>query len=518
MPKLIKPFVLVILDGWGLAPPSEGNPISQAKIPTMDLLWKNFPHTILKTHGRYVGLLAEQDGNSEAGHMNLGAGRIVEQDCLTVMESIKDKTFFKNAAFLEATRHIRKHNSKLHIFALLTTSQSAHTQPDYLLALFNLLKLKGVGKAHLHLFTDGRDSPRYAGIKLLKELNKFLGRGFQIATIMGRFYAMDRGKRWPRTELAYNALVLEEGIKAKNTEEAILQAYSRGESDEFIKPTIISKKERQSKTLISDNDAIIFLNLRSDRARQLTKPFVQKYFDGFNRRKVLKNLCFITLTDFGPDLGNILSAFPSRDVEKSLPMVLKDYRQIYIAETEKYSHITYFFNGGFTDPIGREERLLIPSVNEPYQNHPEMSAPFITEAVSNLLKKNVYHFIALNFANPDMIGHTGDLKAGIKALECIDSCLNKIVKVVMKKEGTVIITADHGNIEEMLNLKTKEVDTEHSTNPVPFIIVKRKAKEMRLTGGVLGNVAPTILELMEIKKPFQMKGKSLIVWKSKGEV
>ncbi len=515
MPKLIKPFVFVILDGWGLASPSEGNVISQARIPTMNSLWKNFPHAILKAHGRYVGLLPGQDGNSEAGHMNLGAGRVVEQDCAIVSKSIKNKTFFKNTAFLEAVRHTKRYKSKLHIFTLLTTAQSAHSNPRYLLSFFDFLKLKKIKKAYLHLFTDGRDSPKYNAIKLLRKLKKFFLQDIRISTLSGRSYAMDRGKRWSKTEIAYNAMTLGEGIKLKDAEEAVLQAYNRGESDEFIQPTVILKKNNIPQALISDNDAIIFLNLRSDRARQLTKPFVQKYFDGFNRRKVLKNLCFVALTDFGPDLENILTAFPSRDVEGALPAVLNNYRQIYIAETEKYAHITYFFNGGFTDPIGGEERLLIPSVNEPYQNHPEMSAPFITEAVLGLLKKSVYHFIALNFANPDMIGHTGDLKAGIKALECIDSCLNKIIKVVMKKEGTVIITADHGNIEEMLNLKTKEIDTEHSTNPVPFIIVKRGIKEMRLRKGVLGDVAPTILELMEIKKPSQMKGKSLIVWKTK---
>jgi 2,3-bisphosphoglycerate-independent phosphoglycerate mutase len=509
MPKTTKPTVLIILDGWGVAPASKGNAITQAKTPTMNLLWKKYPHTILKAHGKSVGLLPKQDGNSEAGHMNLGAGRKVEQDCSIILEAIKNKTFFKNAAFLEAIRHVKKHKSKLHILSLFSTSMSAHSHPDCLLMIFNFLRFNKIKKIHLHLFTDGRDSPKYAAINLLKKIKRSFNHQVRISSIIGRSYAMDRGKRWSKTELAYNAMVLGEGIKLTNPEEAILQAYNRDESDEFIQPTVLLKKNHQFQGLISNNDALIFLNFRSDRARQLTKPFVQKYFDGFNRRKSLKNLCFVTLTDFGPDLGDILSAFPSKDVEQTLPAVLKNRRQIYIAETEKYAHITYFFNGGFADPIGGEERILVPSPKESYEKVPEMSTPLITKTFLDLLKKNFYHFIALNFANPDMVGHTGNLQAGIKAVESVDKYLRQIVKAVLRKKGTIIITADHGNIEEMINLKTGEIDTEHSTNPVPLIVV-HEDKRLSLKQGILGDVAPTILELMKIEKPSEMKGRSLI--------
>lgn len=507
----MKPFVLIILDGWGIALPSSGNAISLAKTPTIDKLWKKFPHTILKAHGKYAGLLSGQDGNSEAGHMNLGAGRIVEQDCIIISKSIKDKTFFKNTAFKEAIKHIKKYKSKLHIFALLTTSQSAHSNPKYLLSFFDFLKLKKIKRACLHLFTDGRDSPKYSAIKLLKKLKRDLPQEIRISSLMGRSFAMDRGKRWAKTEKAYNAMTLGEGIKLKDVEESILQAYNRGESDEFIQPTIILKKNNVPQGLISDNDAIVFLNLRSDRARQLTKAFVQEYFDGFNRRKTLKNLCFIALTDFGPDLGNILTAFPSRDIENTLPAVLKNYRQVYIAETEKYAHITYFFNGGFANAVGKEERILIPSPPEPFQEKPEMATPLITKTTLGILKKK-YHFIALNFANPDIIGHTGNIKAAVKAVECIDNCLNKIIRAVFRRKGTVVITADHGNIEEMINPKTGEINTEHSTNPVPFIVANdHKKRKIRLKQGILSDVAPTILELMKIEKPFQMTRKGLII-------
>lgn len=509
MSRVTKPTVLIILDGWGIAPASKGNAITQAKTPVMDLLWKKYPHTLLKAHGKNVGLFLKQDGNSEAGHMNLGAGRVVEQDCSIISKAIKDKTFFKNTAFQEAVRHIKRYKSKLHILSLLTTSQSAHSHPDHLIALLDFLKSKEIKKVYLHLFTDGRDSPKYAAIRLLKRIKKDFNHQVRISSIIGRSYAMDRGKRWPKTEAAYNAMVLGEGIKHFSPEEAILQAYNRGESDEFIQPTVIFKRNRQPQGLVSHNDAIIFLNFRSDRARQLTKPFVQRYFDGFNRREILKNLCFITLTDFGPDLGNILSAFPSRDVEQALPAALKNHRQIYIAETEKYAHMTYFFDGGFADAVGGEERVLIPSPKGSYEKVPEMSAPLITKTVSDLLKKNFYHFIALNFANPDMVGHTGNLEAGIKAVECVDRCLGKIVRIVLRKKGTLIVTADHGNIEEMINLKTGEIDTEHSTNPVPLIIAGEK-RSLRLKQGVLGDVAPTILELMKIDKPAEMTGRSLI--------
>ncbi len=511
------PIILIILDGWGIAKPNKGNAITLADTPVIDGLSKKYPYTELCASGKCVGLPSDQPGNSEAGHMNIGAGRLVEQDVIRVSRSINNGTFFKNAAFLEAIRHVKKRKGKLHLMGMISDGMSPHSDPDHILALLILARNYGIKDIYLHLFTDGRDSPRYASLKLIKKLEKELKNGELIATVMGRFYAMDRKKQWGRTEKAYNALVLGCCPDAPSPQAAITESYNRGDSDEFVIPYVIGKKDRQL-TRIRDNDSIIFFNLRSDRARQLAKAFTQKNFNkknpgSFKRKKVLKNLHFVALTDFGPDLDNILTAYPGIDLKKTLPIQLEHLSQLYIAETEKYAHVTYFFNGGYADPIDGEERMALPSPNvKSYDKTPLMSSEDLTEAVLNNIKHKKYDFTVLNFAAPDMIAHTGNLKAGIKCCEEVDKRLDRIVKRYLRANGTIIVTADHGNTEEMINLKTKEIITNHSNNPVPFILINKKLKnKVKLRkDGILGDVAPTILDLLNMKKPKEMTGKSLI--------
>ncbi|PKL72742.1 2,3-bisphosphoglycerate-independent phosphoglycerate mutase [Candidatus Kuenenbacteria bacterium HGW-Kuenenbacteria-1] len=508
-----KPIVLIILDGWGIAPASKGNAVTLAKTPVMDFLYKKYPNTLLKAHGKYVGLPNYQDGNSEAGHINLGAGRIVKQDAVYISESIIDGTFFKNTAILEAIKHTKKYKTNIHLMSLLSGSQSPHTDLSHIHALLKLIEQQGINsnKIFFHFFTDGRDSSQHGAIKYLKKVEAYFQGQEKIATISGRFFAMDRKKKWERIESVYNAMVLGKGEGAESPEQAISKAYNKNLTDEYISPTVITKNKKPI-SVIHDNDMIVFSNLRSDRARELTKAFLQKDFNkmnegSFKRKKVLQNIRFVAMTDFGPDLPHVFTAFPSRDIKMCLPLVLEKFKQVYIAETEKYAHMTYFINGGYADPVNGEERIKIPSLDIPYYDkQPEMSAPEITKTVLNKLN---YDFIAVNFANPDIIGHTGNLKAAIQAIECVDKCVGKIIKKVQEKNGTVIITADHGNVEEMINLETGEIDTKHSKNPVPFILVDNQKRKLR-KDGILSDVAPTILELFEIEKPKEMKGKSLI--------
>ncbi|MDD5290820.1 MAG: 2,3-bisphosphoglycerate-independent phosphoglycerate mutase [Patescibacteria group bacterium] len=509
------PMILIILDGWGLAKPNKGNAVTLAETPTMNGISKKYPFTELHAHGRYVGLPPKQDGNSEAGHMNIGAGRVVEQDAVKISKSINDGTFFKNTAFLEAIKHAGANKSKMHLMGMLSNGMSAHSEPDHILALLTLLQKEKINNIYLHLFTDGRDSPKYAALKLIEDMERSFKNREQIATIIGRFYAMDRKKKWERTKMAYDALLLGKGHQAESARAAISESYNKGDNDEFIEPYIINQAGR-----IEDGDSVIFFNLRSDRARQLAKVFVQKDFNddnpgSFKRSKVLKNLCFVAMTDFGPDLDSIISAFPSVDLKQTVPMVLSDIKQLYLAETEKYAHVTYFFNGGYSGRVNGEDQAVIASPDvKSYDATPAMESKELAKMIIYDLKKKKYDFTVLNFAAPDMIGHTGNLEAGIKCCHEVDKCLGQIVKAYLEIGGTVIVTADHGNIEEMINLETGEIDTEHSINPVPFIIVNnqyRGAKKIGLReGGVLGDIAPTILELMGRKKPKEMAGESLI--------
>ncbi len=524
MPKIknnYQPFLLIILDGFGIAPSGPGNAVRLAKMPFLRQIFKTYPYTQLKAHGEYVGLFKGMDGNSEAGHINLGAGRVVLQDLTAVSKMIADGTFFKNAAFKQAIEHVKKNKSNLHLMGLLTGKSSAHAYPEHLYALIQLARQNKIERVYLHLFTDGRDAPPFEGYKYLHRLlNRLNSRREKVATLMGRFYAMDRKKEWSRTEAAYNALVLGKGRQSPDPLAAIEDAYARGESDEFIKPTVISCQGKMCPR-INDKDAIIFFNARSDRARQLTKAFVQDDFNrlnpgSFKRQKKLKNIVFVALTDFGPDLPNILTVYPSPDLKHTLPMELADLRQLYIAETDKYGHMTYFFNGGYSQPVGGEDRILVKSPEvDSYDQTPHMSSAKITNLVLKFIQQQKYDFIGINFANPDMLGHTGNLTATIKGLEFLDQCLKRIIKeAVDKKHGYVVITADHGNAEEMINIKTGKVDTQHSTFPVPFCIVgpKDKVKSLKLkNSGLLADVAPTILYLLGRPQPQEMTGHNLII-------
>lgn len=514
------PLVLLILDGWGLAPKSPANAIELAKTPNFDSLWKNYPHTKLQASGNAVGLPETQVGNSESGHINIGAGRVVDQDAVLISKEINTGRFFKNPAFEAAYEHILKNKSDLHLIGMLSNGQSAHSDPDHLLALLTWSRLKKIKNIYLHLFTDGRDSPPHSALKSVEALLRSLKNketkgkrtGEWIATIMGRFYAMDRKKDWSRTEQAYDAMVSAKGVNAKSPQAAITQSYNRGETDEFILPYVI-KRNGKPIAKIKDKDAVIFFNLRSDRARQLAKPFVQKDFCEKNKgcfllKNPFKDLLFVALTDFGPDLGKIITAYPAEDLLGTLPMILDGRKQLYIAEKEKFAHVTYFFNGGYADPVSEEDRIEIPSPNvTSYDLKPEMSVNKITDQV--LKKLDNYQFIVVNFANADMIGHTGNIKACIKGIEVEDKCLGKVKKAVTKKGGTLIVTADHGNAEKMLDLETGEMYTEHTYNPVPFIIAESKKTSRRLKKGKLSDIAPTILKLMKIKKAKEMKGKAL---------
>lgn len=514
------PLILIILDGWGHAEPSLANAISLAKTPNYNSYIAKYPNTLVGAAGRHVGLPKGQEGNSEAGHMNIGSGRVAEQDAVRINKTIDDGTFFKNPAFIETIQHVKDKKSEIHLMGMLATDMSAHVYPKHLESLIILLKKQGIKKINLHLFTDGRDSPAHEAINLIRNLEaKFTGEE-TINTIMGRFYAMDRKKYWPRTELAYNALVIgDEGLCVANPESVITQSYKDGIGDEYIKPHVICIDGKMSPR-INNGDSVIFFNLRSDRARQIAKAFVQADFNNYNpgafiRRKVLKDIRFVAMTDFGPDLDSILSAFPSPDLDATLPMELKDFRQLYIAETEKYAHVTFFFNGGFADPVAGEARTLIPSPNvDSYDKVPVMSSEQLAYEVISNLRQDKYDFTCLNFAAPDMVGHTGNLKAAIECCEGVDKYLGKIVDEYLKADGMVLITADHGNIEQMINPRTGEPDTEHTTNPVPFIIISNSSSKIELiNNGVLADIAPTILELLSIEKPRLMSRKSLLLKK-----
>ena len=521
-----QPIILIILDGWGIAYPSKGNAIDLAQTPFFDSLLKKYSHTELCAHGERVGLPKGQPGNSDAGQLNLREGRVVKDDAVYITEGIKDGTFFKNPAFLEGIMHLKKNKSKVHLMGLVTEENSAHSSPEHWLAMIRFLDEQGVKRVFLHLFTDGRDSSQHGAIQILQRFEEGVKNDHhqfnniikvKIASIVGRFYAMDRTKQWDRVEKAYDLLTLAKGKQASSGKDAITQAYNRKQTDEFISPTIIIDDKEKPIALINDNDLVIFMNLRSDRARELSKAFVQKEFNkknpgSFRRERFPQNLFFLALTDFGPDLDNIRTAYPSREIKNSLPVMLDGMQQFYIAETEKYAHVTFFFNGGYDHPVAGEERVLIPSVNViSYDLVPKMSANKICQRVLKEIREEKPGFILINFCNPDMLGHTGNLKATIQGIEYVDKKLTELIKVAKKEKYLTIITADHGNAEQMINLKTGEVETTHTINPVPFILVDPKDKKYKLKkGGKLADVAPTVLDLMQIKKPKEMKRDSLI--------
>jgi 2,3-bisphosphoglycerate-independent phosphoglycerate mutase len=511
------PTLLIIFDGYGIAGPGKYNAITLAKKPTIDKLFEMYPSTSLGATGLDVGLEKNKMSGSEAGHMNIGAGRIVIQDSNIITKSIGDSSFFRNPALIGAINHIKKFGGKLHIMGLMGDGDSPHSEPGHFRAVLKLAKKNGIRDAYCHLFTDGRDSFPKSALTHLSRFKKIMREEAigKIATLSGRYYAMDRTKNWERLTLAYDAMVFSRGKKAGTAEEAILNNYKKNLTDEFLLPSCILESGKPI-AKISKNDAVIFFNLRSDRARQFSKLFV-----AMNKNKILiddmpiidkiENLHFVALTDFGPDL-NIFTAYPERSISAALPMALSGMKQLYIAETEKYAHITYFLNGGYADPVGGEDRVIIPSPTvKSYAAVPEMSAKKITDHVLKKIKKNAYDFYAINFANADMVGHTGDLGATVLAIEALDNQIKSMSKEILKRGGNIIITADHGNAEIMYDEKEHQPNTFHTKNPVPFLLVGEKFKGTALkSNGILGNIAPTILEILGIEKPKAMDKGSLL--------
>lgn len=508
-----KPLVLAILDGWGVSAPSPANAISLAKKPNLDSYYASFPSTVLQAAGEAVGLPHGEAGNSEVGHLNLGAGRIVYQELPRINMAIADGSFLKNKMFREAVDHVKKNRSSLHIMGLVG-SGGVHSSIEHLYALLWLMKQNEIVQVYLHLFTDGRDSPPSSALQFFKELGDKLNEieiG-QIVTVSGRYYAMDRDNRWERTERAYKAITEGIGAKARSTNEAIDQSYKKNATDEFIEPTVIYGDEIKPK-FVKENDAIIFFNFRPDRARQLTQAFLQENFNSFPRNK-LKNILFVSMTEYLKGLP-IHVAFPTPKIDFPLSLVFStnNIRQLHISETEKYAHVTYFFNGGVEHPSPLEDRIHIPSPKvATYDLKPEMSAYFITEEVSKRLRNRAHDFYVINFANADMVAHTGSLEATVKAVEVVDYCLGRIVADTYPMGGAVIVTADHGNAEQMINPVTRGVDTEHNSNPVPFLIIqdKLRGKGQKLQSGILADVAPTILNAMGLQQPNEMTGRDLL--------
>ncbi len=511
MIKSKSPTLLVILDGYGIGRASKYNAVTLAKRPNLDRLFELYPSTQLGATGKDVGLEDNKMSGSEAGHMNIGAGRTVHQDSYYITESIKNGDFFMNPAILGAFHRLKNTDGDCHLMGLMGNYDSPHSDPDHFRAILKLAKDKGVKEVYCHLFTDGRDSYPRSAKKHLKAFQKIIreeGIG-RIASLSGRFYAMDRAKNWDRLTKAYNAIVLAEGEKARTPEEAIEKAYQNNLTDEYLLPTVIYGKNGPV-AQIKEEDSVIFFNLRSDRARQFSKLFVASHQqeisqDDMPMIKHLKNLYFVALTDFGPDL-NVHTVWRGHTLMGTLPMSLGKSKQLYIAESEKYAHITYFLNGGYADPVNDEDRIMIPSPKiSSYAKIPQMSARKITQTVVEKLQAEAYDFYAINFANADMVGHTGDLKATIKACEVLDQQIEILAKKVLRQQGRLIITADHGNAEDLFDEKVGQANTFHTKNPVPFLLVGDEFKGKKLkTDGVLGNIAPTILEILDIEKPQKM--------------
>lgn len=508
-----KPLLLMILDGWGYSPVSKGNAIAQAHKPNFDQLLETYPHILLQASGEAVGLPAGQMGNSEVGHLNIGAGRVVYQELTRIFKAIKTGEFAKNPILGEAMERVKNGPGALHLMGLVSDG-GVHSHLDHLFALLEMAKTIGVKKVYIHVVLDGRDVLPQSAKTYLGQLNEKmeeLGIG-QIATVSGRYYLMDRDQRWDRVEKAYQALVQGEGIKAPNLFAAVEQSYDVRVNDEFVVPTVIIDGEGQPLGKIQEGDSVIFFNFRSDRARQISHAFVDEKFTGFERKEH-PNIHYVCLTEYDVTLKTPV-AFPPQNLENTLGEVLAQQhkKQLRIAETEKYAHVTFFFNGGVEDPCPGEDRCLIPSPKlATYNLKPEMSAPEVTEELLTRVQNDSYDVIILNFANSDMVGHTGEFEAAIKAVEAVDECIGKIIPAVQKQGGTIMITADHGNAEAKIDLETGRPITAHTTNPVPFILIDDTYKEDKLReGGALCDVAPTILALLKIPQPTDMTGKSLI--------
>jgi 2,3-bisphosphoglycerate-independent phosphoglycerate mutase len=518
--------VLVVLDGWGNSASYEGNAIAQAQKPNFDRLWRECPHTSLQASGEAVGLPWGEMGNSEVGHLNLGAGRVIPQDLPRISAAISDKSFFQNEILTAACKHVKETGGALNLVGLASTG-GVHSHLRHLIALLEMAKREGVERVNCHIFTDGRDTPPKSALGAIKKLeDEMAQRGIgRIATVSGRYYAMDRDRHWDRTKLAFDAIACAKGPTAPTATAAIEHAYAEGFTDEFIMPTVITDDAHPAEP-VTDNDAVIFFNFRPDRIRQLTRAFVQSDFSDFDRSDAPTGLHFVTMTQYSPDFPAHV-AFRPLNVDCSLAKVISNagLRQFHIAETEKYPHATFFFNGGFEEPFPLEERLLIPSPKVPtYDKQPEMSVPQIADELCKRIESKEYAFIMANFANADMVGHSGNIEATIKAVEAIDAALGKVAAACEKAGTFLLVTADHGNAEQMVDFKTGEPDTEHTTNPVPFIIdvppeqrssfvyddTRLDAQPTPSPTGMLGDVAPTVLTLLGVKVPKEMEGFGLL--------
>jgi 2,3-bisphosphoglycerate-independent phosphoglycerate mutase len=504
----------MILDGWGIGAPDQNvNAVLKANTPFLDRLIKAFPNTRLQCSGKAVGLPEGIMGNSEVGHLNIGAGRIVYQILLRIDLAIEDRSFFENPALAAVMEKVKTKKTALHLMGLVSDG-GVHSQLDHLLALIDMAAQKGISEVYVHAILDGRDTPPDSGVSYVRTLSEYLNEKDtgRIASICGRYYAMDRDTRWERTEKAYRLYTGGEGIHETDPEKAIENAYRRGETDEFVKPVIISDSRGTPVKTVSDGDGIIFFNFRPDRARQITRAFTEPGFSMFKKEKSVDLSGFVCMALYD-ETFDLPVAFPPVHLNHVLGAVVSEnnLRQLRIAETEKYAHVTYFFNGGEETAFAGEDRELIPSPREvaTYDLKPEMSAFAVAEKAAALISSGAYQVIILNFANLDMVGHTGVFEAAVKACEAVDRCAGKVVSAVLAKDGAVLVTADHGNAEKMKD-ENHQPFTAHTLNPVPLVLVANDTDGIRLREGVLGDIAPTLLYMLGIEKPAEMTGTVLI--------
>ena len=509
-----KPTVLLILDGYGLNDKVEGNAIAMAKTPVMDRLMKEYPFVKGNASGMAVGLPEGQMGNSEVGHLNMGAGRIVYQELTRITKAIEDGDFFTNEAFVKAVANCKENGSDLHLLGLLSDG-GVHSHIEHLYGLLELAKREGVTNVYVHAFLDGRDTAPASGKGFLEQLQAKMdeiGVG-KIATISGRYYAMDRDNRWERVEKAYNAIVLGEGKKVTNAMEAITASYAEEVFDEFVIPTVVEENGTAVAT-VKENDSVIFFNFRPDRARELTRAFCDDAFTGFERKQGYFKTNYVTFTEYDPTIPNHVVAFHKVEIKNTFGEFLakNGKTQLRLAETEKYAHVTFFFNGGVEEPNEGEERQLVKSpAVATYDLQPEMSALAVDDHLVDAIKGQKYDVIICNFANPDMVGHTGVQDAAIKAIETVDECIGKAVEALLEVDGQMFICADHGNAEQLIDEVTGAPFTAHTTNPVPFILINADKAYTLRENGCLADIAPTLIELMGMEQPEDMTGKSLLV-------
>lgn len=509
----VAPVVLVILDGWGYCEETHGNAIAVAKTPVMDSLWAAYPHTLIRTSGKAVGLPEGQMGNSEVGHLNLGAGRVVPQELVRISDAVEDGSILRNPALVKICQEVCSRQGKLHLVGLCSGG-GVHSHISHLFGLIDLAKVQGISQVCIHAITDGRDTAPTEGVKALSQLQDYIDRiGVgRIVTISGRYYAMDRDRRWDRVKRAYDVMTQDGLGNDLKAVEVLQKSYAEGVTDEFVVPV------RLAPGAVEPGDGVIFFNFRPDRARQLTQAFVNPEFNGFETQ-LLKPLSFVTFTQYDPEL-QVGIAFEPQNLSNILGEVIAKHglKQFRTAETEKYAHVTYFFNGGLEEPFEGEDRELVNSpMVATYDSAPAMSAAAVTDIAVAAVEKRIYSLVVINYANPDMVGHTGNIEATVKALETVDSCLGRLISSIIKVGGTTIITADHGNAEYMLDDEGNPW-TAHTTNPVPLILVEgEKAKipghgtnVILRSDGKLADIAPTILEILQLPQPVEMTGKSLL--------